>query len=134
MSEEKTGFASLVYNFEAEALVRCSDLHNPGHRYKYAAIMRGHDEHGRPRAVALRWDGAFEVLSPTTGAVLKPAVSFEHGELARREDGKVVRRAGGGLLLSSPPSTSWVAMAEDGGRGVFIDADEMLEVVPSPGA
>lgn len=99
-------------------------------RNRYAVRLKAPDADGHPRCLALTWDGQWLVLNPETSAVRRTAGDYAAGQVARRvSTGKVLRRADSNLLLSSPPQTRWIAMAEDGGKPCTLRTTEVMEDV-----
>lgn len=105
------------------------DIAIPG-QTRWALRIRGVDEHGTPRLLAIDWDGDTHMLNPSTGAVRRVAGSYLTGEVAIRvATGKRMTRADSAILTSYPPKIRWIAMAEDGGHPLTMFTDELMEDV-----
>lgn len=92
---------------------------------RWPLMLKGLDESGRERVLALDWDGRWHDLSPGRSPERRVASSFPAGAFARLGD-MVVRRRGISILASNPPQTAW---ASPGGGTCYVRADDMLEPV-----
>jgi hypothetical protein len=99
-------------------------------RTRYAAIISGLDADGKPRCLALTWDGVWHPINPATGNVLIAAGRLDPGMRCRRSNGGEYVRRDMTMLMSSPAQVRLHASMDPMANMITVRASELVEVLP----